>query len=91
MESEYMAVFEAAQTAEALRNLLQHLGEQQGSPTPIHVDNTACQLIANPHSYTKRSRHIHVKFHYTREAIEREIITLIRVSSERRFYPRPGA
>jgi hypothetical protein len=82
MEREYMAVFEAAQTAEALRNLLQHLGEQQGSPTPIHVDNTACQLIANPHSYTKRSRHIHVKFHYTREAIEREIITLIRVSSE---------
>jgi hypothetical protein len=82
MESEYMALFEAAQTAEALRNLLQHLGAQQTDPTPIHVDNTACQLIANPNSYTKRSRHIHVRYHFTREAIEQNIITLIRVSSE---------
>jgi hypothetical protein len=81
MESEYMALFEAAQLAKQLRDLLTHLGAEQRSPTKIFEDNEACATIANPRSYTRRARHIDVRFHFTREAVEQGIIELTRIAT----------
>ena len=81
MESEYMALFEAAQLAKQLRDLLAHLGAEQRSPTKIYEDNEACATIANPRSYTRRARHIDVRFHFTREAVEQGIIELTRIAT----------
>ena len=82
MESEYMALYEAAQTAQQLRQLLTHLGVEQPSATEIFEDNEACATIANPKSYTRRSRHIDVRFHFTREAVENGIIAISMVSTD---------
>jgi len=82
MESEYMALYEAAQTAQQLRQLLTHLGVEQPSATEIYEDNEACATIANPKSYTRRSRHIDVRFHFTREAVENGIIAISMVSTD---------
>jgi len=82
MESEYMALFEAAQTAQQLRQLLAHLGAEQPRPTEIFEDNEACATIANPKSYTRRSRHIDVRYHFTRETVENGIISLARISTD---------
>ena len=82
MESEYMALYEAAQTAQQLRQLLTHLGVEQPNATEIYEDNEACATIANPKSYTRRSRHIDVRYHFTREAVENGIITISMVSTD---------
>ncbi|CAN0071865.1 unnamed protein product, partial [Phaeothamnion confervicola] len=77
MEAEYMALFEAGQTAVLLRNLLEKLGAAQLEATPLHEDNEACMLMANSAGHTRRSRHIAIRYHYTRELIEDNVIQLV--------------
>ncbi|CAM9655377.1 unnamed protein product [Phaeothamnion confervicola] len=74
-----MALFEAGQTAVLLRNLLEKLGAAQLKATPLHEDNEACMLMANSAGHTRRSRHIAIRYHYTRELIEEKIIQLVRI------------
>jgi molybdopterin-guanine dinucleotide biosynthesis protein A len=76
-ESEYIALFEAAQTAQSLRQLLKDVGEPQHEPTPLYEDNQACIIISNPKAYTKKSRTIDVKYHFTRELVEKGEICVL--------------
>ena len=65
-----------------LRGLLAEIGFPQSHPTPLHGDNTnAIQIATNP-VFHERTKHIEVHCHYMREAVYKEVITLLYVSSD---------
>ena len=73
-ESEYVALCSAAQEAVWLRRLLAGIGFEQKGPTIVHEDNqSAMSLSRNPRDHS-RTKHIDVKFHYIRKAIEDKIV-----------------
>ncbi|CAM9249520.1 unnamed protein product [Phaeothamnion confervicola] len=79
MESEYMALFDAAQEAEQLRTLLAHLGLEQTAPTVIHEDNTAALAVTMAAGHTHQSRHIRIRF--ARELVAAGVIAVEQVST----------
>lgn len=75
-EAEYVALGTAARETVWLRRFLEELGFPQQTPTPIYVDNqSAIKLAKNP-EFHKRTKHIQVRYHYTRELVEEGIIEL---------------
>ena len=57
-----------------LRNLFADVGLEQLQPTPLYEDNQgAICLSKNPKNHP-RTKHIDVKYHYTREMVEQNII-----------------
>ena len=68
-EAEYMAQKTATTEAVWLRGLLQELGLRDEAPTEIWADNQgAIKLASNP-EYHRRTKHIRIQYHYTRECV----------------------
>ncbi|CAI7911294.1 unnamed protein product [Closterium sp. NIES-54] len=77
VESEYMALFCAVREIVWQRRLLAELGEEQQGPTPLYCDNQgAIALAKNPvlHGLTK---HMRVKWHWTRSGKNKVSAVLI--------------
>jgi hypothetical protein len=75
-EAEYMASAAAAAQVTWLRRLLE---EMTGINVPrpiVRMDNTTAIALAKNPTLHDRSKHIDVKFHYTRECVERGDIEL---------------
>ncbi|CAN0261046.1 unnamed protein product, partial [Phaeothamnion confervicola] len=81
MESEYKALFDAAQKEEQLRTLLAHLGLELTAPTVIHEDNTAVLAVPMAAGHTRQSRHIRTRYHFTRELVAAGVIAMEQVST----------
>lgn len=81
MESEYMAVTEAAKEIIWLRRLLADLGLAQEGPTTLFVDNKAAIDLAHNPMHHSRTKHIDIKWHFIREQIDANIINLSHVAS----------
>jgi hypothetical protein len=75
-EAEYIALSEATKQAVWLRNLLGELGVLQNGPTIIYEDNQGCISISQNRRSDKRTKHIDIRFHYTRDQIEAERISV---------------
>ena len=81
-EAEYMALSAAVQESIFLRRLLGEIGAEQKDPTVIHVDNQACiSMSKDPVAY-KRSKHIDIRYHFTRDAVENGMIQIEYVKSQ---------
>lgn len=77
-----MAACEATKEAMWLRKLLKDLGFIQNSPITIFQDNQSCiQLARNP-TFHARSKHIDIKHHFIREAIENKLVDLVYCPTE---------
>ena len=75
-EAEYVALCGATQETVWLRNLLQDVGFSQKEPTCIAEDNQGAMCLAkNPKDHT-RTKHIDIKYHYTRQIIEEKKLRL---------------
>ncbi|CAK9816243.1 Copia protein [Anthophora plagiata] len=81
-EAEYMALFEAVKEALWLKSLAISINIRIEQPIVIYEDNNGCISIANNPSSHKRSKHIDIKYHFTREQVERKVIQLIFISTE---------
>lgn len=75
-EAEYMALFEAVREALWLKSLATSLNICIAEPIIIYEDNNGCISIANNPTSHKRSKHIDIKYHFSREQIERKIVKL---------------
>ena len=76
-EAEYIALCSAAQETVWLRNLLSDVRLKQTGPTTVFEDNQgAICLSKNPKNHP-RTKHIDVKYHYTRDLVERNIMEVI--------------
>ena len=75
-EAEYMAACAATQEAIHLRRLLGDLGFPQEGPTVILEDNMGCICMSENPVMHRRTKHIDIKFHFIREAVERGDVVL---------------
>ena len=81
-EAEYISLCDAVKEAIYLRHLLSDLGFPIGEPTPIFEDNSACIATTSTHFTTERTKHIELKYHYTREQILAKTVCTKKVSTQ---------
>ena len=79
-EAEYIGLYNAAKEVVWIRNFLQDIGRKKltgdTQATRILGDNQgALRLVANPEFHT-RSKHIDVQYHYVRELLESNTISI---------------
>jgi hypothetical protein len=82
VEAEYMAMAEGAKEAIWWRRFLGELSQRPSSPTPIYVDNTGSISLARNPEHHARTKHIDVKYHLTREHLQRGTIALHHVPTQ---------
>ena len=90
-EAEYMAVTDASKEAIWLRRLYQDIHSTMGQlvppqaphPQSIRVDNNGAIELAKNQKNHERSKHIDIKHHFIREAVESRLIKLTRVESSK--------
>jgi hypothetical protein len=76
-EAEYVALARAASECIWLRDLLSELKCPQSAPTTVHEDNQGCvALVMNP-KFHARTKHIRLKYHFTREKQENGEINVV--------------
>ena len=75
-EAEYVALSEAGREACWLRSLYEELGYPQESPTLIKGDNDGSIAMARNPQFHKRSKHIGIRWHWIRELVQENIITI---------------
>lgn len=80
-EAEYMALFEAVREALWLKSLVTSINIEISSGIPMYEDNNGCISIANNPTSHKRSKHIDIKYHFSREQVENNVIKMIYVST----------
>lgn len=74
-EAEYVSLSEAATEAIFLRRLLSEISGQTVEAIPLFTDSQSAMAIAKNPCFHQRTKHIDVRYHFVREAIERgEII-----------------
>ena len=69
-ESEYIAVCECAKQIVWMRRLLKELGKEQKGTTSIFCDNQAAKALTENPIHHDRTKHIDMKYHYTRDLVE---------------------
>ena len=80
--AEYFALYEATTEAVCLRALLKDLGQDQKGATTIREDNQTAIKLAQDDASHKRTKHIDVKFHYTKEQVDSGVIQVEYVATE---------
>src|SRR5437764_11196393 len=77
-----MAQNNAATEGIWLRGLLEALALRDDAPTTLRADNQeAIELTKNP-EYHRRTKHISIQYHFTRECVENGEIELVYVPTE---------
>ncbi|RAN69375.1 hypothetical protein B5P42_31195 [Bacillus sp. SRB_331] len=82
VEAEYIALCSAAREAYWLRQLLQEIGFACPQPTVVFEDNRGCVAISKNNRTDARTKHIDVKYHYTRKLVEDRIIDVKPISTK---------
>ena len=80
-EAEYIALFEATKEVVWLRRLIYSLGYPCGGATTIYEDNASCITLTREDAHHSRTKHLSVKFHFTRDQIVRGVICVKAVPS----------
>lgn len=85
MEAEYMALSEVVKEVMYMRRLLTHMGGQTyaNDPTCINCDNQSAIRFSKDSIYHQRSKHVDIRFHFTREAQEDGEVTVQYIPSDK--------
>jgi hypothetical protein len=65
-----MALTQASKEAMWIRSLLSDLGEVQDGPTTLYGDNQGSLALGNNPTHHSRSKHIDIRHHFIREAVQ---------------------
>lgn len=84
MEAEYIALSEVSKEVIYLRRLLMHMQFYSLVESPINVfcDSQSAIELAKNAVYHKRSKHIDIRYHFTRELIEKNEIRVVYLKTE---------
>ena len=80
-KAKYVAARDGAKEAVWLRLLAEELGFEPNEPTTLLEDNNACIAQTENPLHHKRTKHIDISFHYTREQVKRKALKLERVDT----------
>jgi len=75
-EAEYVALTHAAKEAIWLRNLISELFTPIAGPITLHSDNQSAIALAKDDRFHARTKHIDIRYHFIRYAIEEGNIRL---------------
>lgn len=75
-EAEYVAICEASKEGFYLRNMLLELNFRNNIPVLMYNDNQSAQKLTKNSVLHKRSKHIDVKFHFVRIAVENKFVII---------------
>ncbi|KAJ1530149.1 hypothetical protein ONE63_005080 [Megalurothrips usitatus] len=77
-EAEYIALCEASKEALYLRGLIceLELHQQENFSITIHNDSQSAQSLCHNPVFHKRSKHIDIRFHFVRECVDSNLVTL---------------
>ncbi|KAE9138475.1 hypothetical protein PF010_g950 [Phytophthora fragariae] len=81
-EAEYVAACEATMEAVAESNILQEILPQKCLKLRIGIDNQAAHTMATNPTYSRRTRHIELRWHFVREQVERGVIELHKIRGD---------
>lgn len=80
-DAEYIAMSEAAKEVVWTRRLLNELGIHQEKATVLYCDNAAAKLLVENPVFHRRTKHVDIKFHYTREQTKNGSIKVKHIES----------
>ncbi|KAG3188614.1 hypothetical protein PC128_g12117 [Phytophthora cactorum] len=81
-EAEYVAACEASMEAVAECNILQEMLPHHTIKLRIGIDNqAACGMATNP-TYSRRTRHIELRWYFVREQVQKGVVELHKVKGE---------
>lgn len=83
MEGEYVALSACAKAVMQFRYFLASAGFPQDKPTTIYEDNLSAIKLAEAPQVTRKSRHIHIRYHFIRECIANKDITVVHISTDK--------
>ena len=83
MEAEYIALSELSRTIIYMRNFLADIGFLQSQPTIIYEDNASAIHLASSSNIPVKSRHILLRYHFIKFAIESGAVEIHYINSER--------
>ena len=81
-EAEYKAMSDACREGLWLRNLLSELCLRPPSSIPLHVDNEGAEALAKNPTHHSRTKHIHTRYHFVRECVTNDSISIHHVGSK---------
>ena len=83
-EAEYMALCAASKEAKFLDMLMSEFSPGVSlRPIKIHVDNTGAASLGKNCMVTKRSKHIDIRYHFTRQCYNDGLIDIVHVSTDK--------
>ena len=76
-EAEYVAATHAAKEGIWLRRLISELFGKINIPTTLYCDNQAALTLATTDNFHARTKHIDIRYHFIREAVDSEVFKLV--------------
>ncbi|KAI7942641.1 hypothetical protein MJO28_012668 [Puccinia striiformis f. sp. tritici] len=80
-EAEYKALSDSCKEGLWLRHLLSELHLRPNTAIPLHVDNEGAEALAKNPEHHARTKHIHARYHFIRECLQNDEISLLHVST----------
>ena len=82
VESEYIAQAHAAKEALWLRTFIAELRGEDAQPLTINCDNQGAIALSKDNKFHARTKHIDIRYHFIREAIEDRKVSVIYVPTD---------
>ena len=80
-EAEYVAACDGTKEVMWLRNLLEGISHPSSTPTILFEDNNSCIAQSENPLHHKRTKHIDVYYHFTRQMVKEGIVKLIKIDT----------
>lgn len=80
-EAEFVAACDAAKMILFYRSIMEEIGIPQENATVLFEDNNGALMMANAQQPTRRTRHMEIKHFALLDWVERDLITLERIST----------
>jgi len=82
-EAEYIALCDCVKELAYINNFLKSIGLEVILPCIVYIDSSGAYDMSHSLKIPKRSRHIEVRFHYSRGELRKGFIKLIKIPSEK--------
>jgi hypothetical protein len=82
-KAEYKALSDSCKEGLWLRHVLTKLHLQPDTPIPLHINNKGAKALAKNPKHHARTKHIHARYHFIRECVQDDEISLLHLSTHK--------
>ncbi|POM64023.1 Hypothetical protein PHPALM_20512 [Phytophthora palmivora] len=81
-EAEFVAACEACMEGQSLRNIVTEVFPELQVNFTLEIDNQAAFMMTTNPTYSRRTRHIELRWHYVRDQVTKKTVYLWKVSPD---------